>query len=387
MRRWLWVLMALLFVARVVPAVADVVEVTTDEAVLRVGPDTDCDRLTPQLAGNRLQVVGAQKDWLQVRLGPDRTAWIQSKDVKALPADTPLAFRLQNITSKSDADQIVVDFKLTGRGAVEAIDAESPTSLTVTFSAMTLAMLEATQPEGTEMIRAITLEQRADGVAMVHLRMATDRLWGYRLRPSKDGVALAIRKPPAHAFTVVLDPGHGGSDSGAIGRDGLKEKQINLEVALQVRRLLQKAGIKVVMTHATDRAVAEGPYVKEDELEARVLAARQARGTIFVSIHHNARPDVKAGRVSHGSYVYYYHAQSRALAQSIEGPMGRAIGEPDRGIIWRSFYVIRESDMPAVLCEVQFISNPRMEARMQTEAYVKAAAEGIAKGILHFLHG
>jgi N-acetylmuramoyl-L-alanine amidase len=361
-----------------------VVEVKTNEAILRVGNTDDFDRLTPQLAGARLSVVREDGDWYGVALGPNRTGWIAKADVTALPPETPApAAHLVNVWCHPKKDAVDIDFELSQPVAVEVRETEQPPTLQVSLATTTLVMFEIRQPHGTELVRSIVVDQPADGVATATIALSSPRLWGYHLTRSAKGVTLEVRKPPTQDNTVViLDPGHGGSDTGAVGLHGLREKAVNLAVALAVRERLQKAGIKVVMTHDTDAAVAAQ---KPDELAARVAAGRAARGTVFVSIHHNARPKVEDGRVAHGTWIYFYRPQSRTLAAALAAPVAHAIHEPDYGPIWRSFHVIRQSDMPAVLIEVQFISNPKWEQDMRTPEYVAHVSAAIANSIRTWL--
>lgn len=386
-------LLLVIFTMLSAPLLADngakVVEVKTADAIMRVGPNEDFDRLTPQTTGTRLAVLRDDGTWYAVRLGPNRTGYIQKSDVTDLSPDTPgPAARLQNIETHPTADGVRMAFTLSQPVAVEAVDEETPSAIRLTFDDTTLTMFEATQPHGTDLVRSITLQQAEDGVVTVTVGLSTAHAWGYRLTRTPKGMWLDIRRAPTglRGATVVLDPGHGGDDSGAIGRDGLKEKDVNLAVALALRERLEHLGAHVVMTHDTDRSVVSD---HDQELAARVQVGRQAQGTIFVSIHHNARPKVEEGRVAHGTWIYFYRPQSRALALSLSEPVAKAIHEDDYGIIWRSFHVIRQTDMPAVLVEVQFISNPAMEAEMRAPAYAGQVADALARGLQRFFaqHG
>ena len=91
--------------------------------------------------------------------------------------------------------------------------------------------------------------------------------------------------------------------------------------------------------------------------------------------------------MAHGTDIYYYHPQSRRLAQALATPIGEATGETARRYLWRSFHVIRQTDMPAVLLELNYISNPDIEREMLTkDGYPETAAAAIVKGCQTFLH-
>jgi N-acetylmuramoyl-L-alanine amidase len=173
--------------------------------------------------------------------------------------------------------------------------------------------------------------------------------------------------------TVVIDPGHGGRDPGAIGIGGLQEVQVVLPIAQEVARILQSQGVNVVMTRNRDQYVS---------LQGRVNIADRARGKIFVSIHANAislsRPDVN------GVETFYYQT-GRRLAQSIHSSIQRRIRIGDRGVRQARFYVLRKSSMPSSLVEVGFVTGRWDAPRLRQPAFRQQMAEAIAAGILNHL--
>jgi len=128
----------------------------------------------------------------------------------------------------------------------------------------------------------------------------------------------------------------------------------------------------------------QGDGSASEELGARVRLAEEAGAQVFLSIHHNAKASVAEGRVSHGTHMYYFHPQSRVLAQTLAAPVAAAIGEPEYASFWRSFQVTRQTGMPAVLVEVNFLSNPALEAQTRQADYAARAAGGILQGLLDF---
>jgi len=171
---------------------------------------------------------------------------------------------------------------------------------------------------------------------------------------------------------VAIDPGHGGRDAGAIGPSGLREADVVLDIALRVRDLLVRDGIRVVMIRETDASV---------ELQDRPRLAREAGATIYVSIHANAN-----GRATvNGSETYYLTPQSLALAQMIQDELGVVLGLPSRGIKTANFLVLRDSGVPTVLVETAFISNADDEARLRDGGFRQRLAHAIYRGITRFL--
>lgn len=178
---------------------------------------------------------------------------------------------------------------------------------------------------------------------------------------------------PQGAMVVVIDPGHGGRDPGAVGIGGMQEKQINTAVSNRVQQQLQAAGITVLMTRSSD------VYV---DLDARAQFANRAGANLFVSIHSNAismqRPDVN------GLETYYFSSGER-LARSIHSAVLRNVSMRDRGVRQARFYVLRYTTMPSVLVETGFVTGAEDAARFRDPAAVNRIADGIARGILDYL--
>jgi len=186
-------------------------------------------------------------------------------------------------------------------------------------------------------------------------------------------------------ITIVLDPGHGGSDCGAVGAGGLTEKAVNLELASRIGTLLASSGVHVIMTRDSDRELTSRSTPAAEELGKRVETARSTDAALFVSLHHNAMADPVAARSARGCTVYYYHQQSLPAALAIARSLAAAIEERRCDVRARSFFVIRQTDMPAVLVEAAFISNPQEEMKLRNPAYLDRAARGICRGILAFI--
>ena len=174
---------------------------------------------------------------------------------------------------------------------------------------------------------------------------------------------------------IAIDPGHGGSDPGAVGPAGTKEKEHTLAISLYLRNLLAQAGHGVVLTRDTDCDVAAPDATAGEELQARVDIANQAGADMFISVHINAAVNPAA----QGGETWYYQT-GRELARCLQAQISR-LGLRDRGIKQANFYVLRQTDMPAVLVELGFITNPAEEALISSDPFRLQAAAAIADGI------
>ena len=177
-------------------------------------------------------------------------------------------------------------------------------------------------------------------------------------------------------FLVVIDPGHGGPDPGAIGIGGIRETDVVLQVSKIVKNLLSEKGVKVKLTRNNEVDL---------DLPPRVSIANNMGADIFVSIHANAsrgkRKDVN------GLETFYYRGwRGRLLAKRIQKQILRVSpGSPDRGVKQGRFYVIKNTRMPAVLVEIGFLTGRLDARRLEKTAHRKRIAYAIAKGILEYL--
>ncbi len=177
-------------------------------------------------------------------------------------------------------------------------------------------------------------------------------------------------------FKVVIDPGHGGPDPGAVGINDLRETDVVLDVALQVAQLLQAKGVQVLMTRTSEVDV---------DLPPRAALANSSGADLFLSIHANAltmaRPDVN------GIETFYFESpRARALAQAVQDQvLAVSPGSPDRGARTARFYVIRRTVMPSALVEMGFVTGDLDSPRLADAAHRRRLALAISRGMLNVL--
>ncbi len=191
--------------------------------------------------------------------------------------------------------------------------------------------------------------------------------------------------------TVVIDPGHGGSDTGCEGSGGLKESALTLALAQRVEREITSDGTtKVVLTRDKDRLVAR---------DERVGLANSNKGNLFLSLHAGAG----FAAAAHGFEIFCqplpqppqdggaapqtpsgYAKESLAIAQCIAPALTQAAEAKDRGVRFIACQVLKDVSMPSLLIEVGFLSNPNEEKLLQSEAYLDKIAQGIAAGLRNY---
>ncbi|WP_167577560.1 SH3 domain-containing protein [Ammoniphilus sp. YIM 78166] len=193
---------------------------------------------------------------------------------------------------------------------------------------------------------------------------------------SAQGVANVERKGNESLLkgrTILVDPGHGGSDSGAIGPHlGTLEKVVNLQVSHLLSRKLKAAGATVIMTREDDRKVS---------LQERVDSSIRRQVDAFISIHHNTSENYRVN----GVITYFYsNGDDRELANSIQKEVVKRTGSTDLNARYGNYFVLRENPQLAVLCELGFLTNYQEEVIMKTKEFQEQAAEGVFQGIVKY---
>jgi len=187
---------------------------------------------------------------------------------------------------------------------------------------------------------------------------------------------LKLPEVKQNKFSVVIDPGHGGPDPGAIGIGGIRETDVVLEVSKTVQKLLSDKGVKVRLTRKNEVDL---------DLPPRVSFANNTNADLFISIHANASRGKR--RDINGLETFYYRGwRGRLLAKRIQKHILRVSpGSPDRGVKQGRFYVIKNTRMPAVLVEIGFLTGRLDARRLEKTEHRKRLAYAITKGILEYL--
>ena len=236
--------------------------------------------------------------------------------------------------------------------------------------------------------------------------------------PTADGETSLMRALGLKIGRIVIDAGHGGHDSGTLGAGGIQEKDVVLDVALRLGKLLhQRMGAEIVYTRADDTFI---------PLETRTAIANKAQADLFISVHANSSPDTSA----RGTEVYYLNFtsdpeamrvaarenavstqsvhelsdlvkkialkdkidESKELASDVEGSLYKGLekgneGLKDRGVKKAPFVVLIGANMPSILAEISFVSNPDDAEQLQTPEYRERVAESLFNGVARYAAG
>ncbi|MBD1218036.1 MAG: N-acetylmuramoyl-L-alanine amidase [Aphanizomenon flos-aquae Clear-A1] len=341
------------------------------------------------LPSKRIVNAPENENFPPIRTNNSSPATIQS--VELTDNGTQLLIRADQVISATTGwDRSSGLFRITIANAKLANEVQKPT-LDPNSSILKLRL--QSQPPNTVVI----LIQPASGVTLSVLNQEGDKFLALKLqryRQIRPIVNLPPLSPPKQSLpdlnssqpqtrprrpvrqgkiVVIIDPGHGGKDPGAIGIGGVQEKNIILPIGKRIAEILERNGIQVIMTRDSDYFVT---------LPGRVTIAEQANASVFVSIHANSagenRPEVS------GLETYHYDT-GLTLARIVHSKILQSLNIRDRSVRRARFYVLRKNSMPAILVETGYLTGRDDVAKLRTSAYQNQMAEAIAQGILQYL--
>jgi N-acetylmuramoyl-L-alanine amidase len=323
------------------------------------GPDGFTDFTVP--LGTRLAIVGRNGNLLEVALPGAAPEWIDRREV------TPIA------GAHAPVAATIVAFGQTENAS------ETDVSITLAGARVPFRVLEG--PAGADgIIRLYGADTGSTRYADVPFSLRQHAFWGYRSRWSGDELIVSFRRPPSFSgpplpalrgLKIVVDPGHA-PDSGAIGPVGTQESDVNLDIASRLAEKLRASGAIVIMTRTTNDGV---------RLYDRPALAERLNATVLISVHNNAPPDGIDPSDARGYTIYYFNAQSKALALAIHDEYGRVRDLQDDGVHVGDFALVRTSQMPAVLTESAFITWPWEEMKLRDPSFRDRLASAMTSGM------
>ena len=190
-------------------------------------------------------------------------------------------------------------------------------------------------------------------------------------------------------FTVVIDAGHGGFDSGKVGIDGTLEKDVNLEIAKKLKLFLESSDVQVIMTRTEDLGLYEdnSPNKKRQDMEQRALLMNTADANCIVSIHQNSYTEESID----GAQVFFYTSSKdgKTLASLIQKSLIQR-ADPSNHRKEKSndsYYLLKQASTPIVIVECGFLSNEKESKKLVDDTYQQKLAWAIHIGILQYLNG
>ena len=379
------------------PAKLEVAEVTADAGTARTGPTTDYSRLTPLPKGTRATVTGREGEWVRLDYG----AWVKASEVRIVAGAVPPRSLIRSISARQVNGATEVVFPL--QVPVPVNVQQGDRTFTVTLY-NTTAQTDIIRLDDDPLISRLDWQQVAPGQVQYTFNLKSAQQWGYNLRYEGTSLVLSLRHPPKASsiqdpksralltpeetsrtqrpkiqnpkslsgIKILLDPGHGGAESGAAGPTGYPEKDVTLIVTKLVRDQLLAQGATVYMTREENKDVS---------LQDRVAMIDKLQPAIAISIHYNSLPDEGDAQNTQGMGAFWYNTQAHSLAVFLHNYVVSQLKRPSYGVFWDNLALTRPTTAPAVLLELGFMSNPVEFEWVTNPQEQQKLATAIANGI------
>ena len=368
------------------PVNLDIAEVKVDSGITRTGAGADFSRLTPLPKGTRAAITARQTgnnngklaNWVRLDYG----AWILADQVQitsgiAVPPKTIV----KSVMSKDRLGATDVTFPL--QVAVPMSIEQGQNTFTLTLY-NTTAQTDIIRFNDNPIVSGLNWRQTAPGVVQYVFNLKSKQQWGYKLRYEGSSLILSLRHPPILSrdlnkpltgMKILLDPGHGGKDSGALGPNGYAEKDANLYASKLLANELSIRGASVYLSREADKFI---------ELDDRQTIIDNLEPTLSLSVHHNSLPD-GGNPDTKGFSTFWYHPQAQSLAMYLHNYVVKDTGRPAYGVFWDNLALARPSSAPSVLLEWGFMSNPSEFELIANPQEQQKMAKSIAEGITQWL--
>ncbi len=341
------------------------------------------------LEGTRLQASARYGQWLRVELGGGRYAWTSLRRLAGFIANPPG----DDLHSSGSMLQLVEEteqslrfaLRVTGGPPVYELDADAGTMRIRLFN--TRCRLDWAQLPADGSVSHIDWRPTASGELELVLQVQPDAFQGLRVKWDSAGL-LELELPrqqqrsrgwlgfgKSHRLEgvhIMLDPGHGGRDTGCIGASATTEAELNLRLAQQLARQLRKRGARVTLTRDADRDLG---------LYERVHLADSLYVDFFLSLHYNSVGERENPWNQQGFSSFYYTPFSASAARCLHSAYTKGVDLPDDGFNWRSLAVCRQWSCPAVLFEAGSLIHPLEEKKLLRERFQRRQAKALARGI------
>jgi len=336
--------------------------------------------------GVYVQIVGKVGRQYKVQLADGMVGWLPDDYARLLPVETPLPKSLVgSISATGNATEDIVGVSLSQRLPFLTDQIVNPPSLIVDVFGATSNTNWITHHRSATGVQSVSWDQVGADHYRLTVALKNAKHWGYDVGYEQgSGLRIRIRKPPKisdqasvlSGFTIAVDAGHGGDALGAVGPTGLQEKVINLAIAKHLQLLLQNKGAKVVMTRTDDTNVG---------MPERTDAILAGGSQILVSIHCNAGGAGSDAEAVKGTSTYYRHLGYQPLADIMYTRM-LELGLNQFGMVGSfNFSLNAPTQLPNVLVETAFLSNPEDEMKLMDDNFREAIAEKVVGGLEEFV--
>ncbi|WP_017756467.1 N-acetylmuramoyl-L-alanine amidase [Calidifontibacillus oryziterrae] len=340
--------------------------VTATVLNIRESPDTESDIVAKLIKNQVVLVYELDGNWAKIKYD-DEWGYIHTAYLKMQKGNQTYAVLIEPVLEEDD-DRSFLQWGFLG--AVTTSHRIFANGVEIETSA---SNIEKWDNEDHPAIDRIDYHEASNGSK---IRIYFNRGYHFVVRHSTDSVKVILLNNGLEGKRIVVDPGHGDHDPGAIGATGLREKEVNIDVGHKLAALLRGAGADVILTRQDDTFLS---------LQERVEVAHDNEADVFISLHADS---FKAS--SKGSTTFYHSGknpswqQSKLLSDIAIEKLTSQLGTENRGSNDKSLHVIRETEIPAILVELAFLSNPSEEKLLKSDEFRQKAAQALFDTFVEF---
>ena len=350
-----------------------VLRVLKDNSPLRSLSNNDANRLTHLYKNTILYSDSEKAGFYRIKLEDDNFVWINKKLAENIEFNKENIAEISKIDFKETKEKYLI--KLYTKTLFPYVFKENDNSLNLELYNYNYSKNEPTLSDNIQFLK--------EDNKINFIYNSSKPLFGYDISPKKYGYLIKIKKSPIlnkrkglKNIKITLDAGHGGVESGVCANN-LKEKDINLQITKKLKKDFKKAGAKVYLTRKKDKTV---------EIYSRVDFAKKKNSDILLSIHQNSLPNWKDVVKKHGVGTYYYHNQSKALAQALKDDLVKATNFKDDNINLRSFVLTRPTSELSVLVECGYLIKKEEAEKLKDDVFQKIISKTIVESVKNYLY-
>ncbi len=329
-----------------------------------------------------LLLDGKIGDMYRVKLSKNQTAWIPVDQVELSPIGSRISNTLtETITVRGEGKYDFVNISMNKKLPFSSYQEPSERKIHINIYGASSNTNWITQYPSVKEIKNIYYTQVEENLLRITIELNHKQLWGYSVNYTNGGMQIKIKHQPEDLdlenLKIVVDAGHGGErNNGALGSTGLTEKEVNLSTALHLKKILEEEGAEVVLTREKDTSVWNSVRLKK---------AIDEEPDLLISIHANSIGYSSDPTKIMGTSTYYKHIAYRPLSVAIFKEMLKLGLAPYGNVGNFNFTLNSQTEMPNVLVELAFMSNPEDEILLMDDEFRLKMAEQIVEGIEEFL--
>ncbi len=333
--------------------------------------------------GIKLTINGLVGNQYRVKLTDDMEAWIPKEQVELLPVGTFIPKSLTDswaVYGGKKYDKIIIN--LNEKLPYSTRQEINPTRIIVDIYGATSNTNWITQHTTAKEIKNLYYEQVSKDLFRIIIEPTHKQIWGYEIGYKNTALQIKVKKQPKKLkianLKFILDAGHGGNNRGALGSTGLLEKDVTLDIIKRLERQLRKKGAKVILTRNKD--------IESSSVD-RLEKIKKIDADILISVHANSIGLASDPIKTKGTSTFYKHICYRPLSLAIYKRMLNLKLEPFGNVGGFNFTLNSPTEIPNVLVETAFMSNPSDEMKLMSAKFKNKIAQKIIQGVEDFLKG